>query len=300
MKPSKNVFYGLDIQSDYITVVQYAASTNSVTLIALQPVNEAGTGLAGASRELATLKSKFKFLDPHVNCSLPAEYAVVKRFPVDSSEKSPESALAWELEQNIVGSIDEYAFDIQRCSKQSGSVDEHLVVAYRKERINELTTVLKNNKLAARIVDLDIFALVNLFEASYPEAVAQPAIIIHAETRGAKLILTHHGKMLDYEPVYYEADPDADTFSELATRAAQRLCLAASLVGGSDGIPSFAAGLLFSQEGFLDKFKSGYAGVSLLNPFNKIECRIGVDEAKLATYLSQLAVAVGLAIRGDE
>jgi hypothetical protein len=299
MKPSNDVFYGLDIQKEYISVVQYTAGSNSVTLVALQPIADSRAGKNTVSKELGILKSKFKFADPHVNCSLPAVNAVIKRVPVDRDETDIDAALSWELEQNIIGSPDDYVFDYLPCGKRPDNIEEYLIVAYRKERVVTLASLLKSHKLIPRLVDLDILALVNIFEASYPDFIDRPAIIVHAESRDARIILTHQGRLLDYELLAYDTEPDPQAFGELVMAAAERLSAATGLQGEVQGMPVFASGILFAQEDFLRNAGSVLHAISILHPFRKIECRIGVDEDKLANYLSQLSVAVGLAIRRD-
>lgn len=298
MKASKDTYYGLDIQKEYIAVVQYSLKSNAVTLVALQPIS--GSGADSTSKELGTLKSKFKFLNPQVNCSLPVEHAVVKTIPVDSHDSNTEQALTWELEQNIIGSTDEYIFDYQQFDSTTKNTSLFQAVAYRKDRINALSSLLKSHKLVPQCIDLDVFALVNVFEASYPELIGQPAVIVHAESADARILLTHHGKLIDYECIRFDPEPDPQLLSNLLTTIFPRLGYASGSAVNIGQTPFFAAGSLFSQDGFIDSIKHFIPGISLLHPFKTIECRIGVDEEKLASYLAQLCVAVGLAIRGDQ
>jgi len=298
MKPSNDIFYGLDIQKEYIAVVQYTVKSNAVTLVALQPI--AGSSPGSVSGELGTLKSKFKFVDPRVHCSLPLESAIVKTFPVDTSDNAIEAALTWELEQNIIGSSDEYVFDFQPASTSGQHITNYQLVACRKERITTLTSLLKTHKLQPRSLDIDALALVNLFERSYPEYIGQPAIIIHAETADARILLTHQAKLIDFECIKFDPEPDPHTFCEHVKKVLPRLGTTFGITANPALIPIFAAGLLFSQEGYIDRAKNDLPGLTILHPFRKIECKIGVDEDKLSGYLSQLAVAVGLAIRGDD
>lgn len=294
MKPSNDIFYGLDIQKEYIAVVQYTAKGNAVTLVALQPI--AGNSPEAVSEELGILKSKFKFVDSRVNCSLPLETAIIKTFPVDASDNAVEAALAWELEQNIIGSADEYVFDFQPLSTPAQNFSHYQLVAYRKERIQTLSALLKTHKLQPRCIDVDAFALINMFEASYPEQTGQPAVIIHAETADARILLTQNGQLLDFECIRFDPEPDPGMLSNYILEALPRLGNGMQPVQ----TPFYATGLLFSQDGYIDSLQGWLPGISILHPFRKIECRIGVDENKLSGYLSQLSVAVGLAIRGDD
>jgi len=298
MKEAKEIFYGLDIQKEYIAVAQYSRLQNAVTLVALQPVS--GNRYETLSEELGILRSKFKFIDSRVNCSLPADYAIVKTLPLDAGEKDIEAALAWELEQNIIGSPDEYVFDYQPLESTENGMMYYQVIAYRKERVNELSSLLKAHKLTPRCVDIDMLALVNMFEVSYPELVSRPAVLVHAETADARCILTQNGKLVDYECIRFDPDTDPRSFSEQIASALPRLVSPAGTPVDKNNVPLFAAGMLYTNEAFLEQTKPVLPTTALLHPFRKIECRIGITEDKLASYLPQLTVAVGLAFRGDE
>jgi Tfp pilus assembly PilM family ATPase len=301
MKQLNTTIAGLDIQSDYLTVAQYSPDEHAVMLVAIQPLSGGG-GIASdaVSAELGVLKGKFKFGSASINCSLSGEHAVIKKFPVEQNEKDPEAALQWELSQHIIGSVDEYAFDFQHCGTGADGLDEYLTVAYRREQVRSFATVLKRHKLVCGIVDLDLFALVNVFEANFPEYTDRPVLLLHAEAARAKLIITHHGKYVDHDFFSYDDSPDPRTLAELLQQQAARLCSYATLSGGNAMIPVFATGSLFAQADFLETVQSVSGNVALLHPFKKIGCRVGVDNEQLAAYLPQLAVAVGCALRGND
>ncbi|MBN1309157.1 MAG: pilus assembly protein PilM [Chitinispirillaceae bacterium] len=302
MKPERNCISGLDIQHDYLTVAQYAPDDHAVMLVAIQPITaERGTSPdESLGRELGALRNRFKFVDADINCSLRGEYAIIKKVPVDPEEKEIGTALTWELGQHIIGSVDEYFFDYEECGRSADGLQEYLIVAYRKEHVEHMTALLRRQKLTPCIVDLDLFALINVFEANYPEFKAQPAVLLHAEGEKAQLILTHHGKYIDHESIDYGAMADPQTFAELLNAEVERLCSFATLSGKGTGIPIFTAGSLFIQDGFLESVASVAGNVSLLHPFRKIGCRVGLDNDQLSAYLAQLCVAVGLALRGNE
>jgi Tfp pilus assembly PilM family ATPase len=302
MKKEQNCIVGVDIQKEYLTVAQYAPDDHAVMLVAIQPITLEGgaTAVEAAGRELGALKNRFKFSDIEINCALPGDYAIVKKMPVDPEEKQVHAALTWELGQHIIGSIDDYFMDFEPCGQSADGLQEFLVVAYRKEQVAQLTSLLKRQKLAPGVIDLDLFAFINVFEANYPEYAEQPAILLHAETDRAKLIVTHHGKYVDHELIEYDAGIDPPTFAERLKAERQRLCSLANLTDEGDTVPVFAAGGLFVREGFLDQAASAAGNVGLLHPFRKIDCRVGVDQDQLSAYLAQLSIAVGLTLRGND
>ncbi len=302
MKDRGKLISGLDIQSDYLTIAQYAEDENAVVLVAIQPINcdEGVSALEAAAKELDILIKRFKFTNACINCSLPGDYAIVKKVPVDPEEKSVHRALSWELGQHIVGSLDEYVFDYESCGKSADGIDEYLIVAYRKGEVDNLTGFLKRRKLTPGVVDIDLFSLINVFEANYPDYREQPALILHAETEKAKMVITHHGKYIDHQCFDYTSRIDPNTFAGLLNRERIRLCSFATLSKQVTSIPIFACGGLFVRKEFLETSAVAAGNVEVLNPFRKIKCRVSMDNERLSTYIARLPLAVGLSLRGDQ
>lgn len=302
MKSSRQIYFGLDIQKEYLTLAQYAPDDRSVMLVAIQPFDNPSDNSPAepAGNELRNLKRKFKFSNNSINCALPVEYAIIKKVPVDRDEKDVENALQWELGQQIIRTVDEYAFDYQAHGRDENGLEEYLLVGYHRERVNEITALFKKNRLVPGVVDLDVFALINVFEANYPDFAEQLSLLVHAEGEKAKLVLTHGGRYVDHECIWYEYGPGPEIFAERLKREAERICSSPALPNSMSAVPVFAAGALFSQPGFLETVASVTGSISLLHPFRKVGCRVGVDEEQLQGYLTQLAVAVGLALREDE
>jgi len=289
---------GLDIQKEYISIAQYSPEENSVDLVAIQPIStEKSTDfLKNASDGLKELKGKFKFTKPDVVCSLPSENAIIKHFTIDSKASEPSEDIEWELSQQVIGSIEEYSFDFQPVSLNS---EEYLAVAYRTKNVDAFSSMIKNLKLNPLIIDLDIFALINVFEANYREAISQPAVLIHAESEKSRLVLTVDGRFIDYETSEYAYGTEPDSYAGLIYEEYRRLLgfNSGKIQAGSEGI--YFTGSLFTQPEYGDAVVRRFGKGEELYPFRKVDSRIGVNEAQLKTYASQLAIAVGLALRGN-
>ncbi len=302
MKQQNATFSGLDIQNEYLTVAQYNADEHAVMLVAIQPLAgpSGGSASAAVSTEIGTLKSKFKFGTAPINCSLSGDFAIIKKFPVETQEKNLQGALEWELSQHIIGAVEEYAFDYQHTGSGADGIDQYLVVAYRREQVDAVGALLKRHKLTGGAVDVDLFALINVFEANYSDMTDRPVLLLHAEGTRGMLILTHQGSYGDHESFAYDDGTDPHTFAQLLQAVSGRLCSMAALAGGAGGVPVFATGSLFGQPAYLETLQSVTGNIDLLNPFRKVGCKVGVDSEQLAAFLPQLAVAVGLAIRGGD
>jgi Tfp pilus assembly PilM family ATPase len=302
MKNSSKTISGLDIQREYVSVAQYSHDENAVLLVAIQPVSIiAGRDLGEQiSDDLKELRGKFKFTSPDIVCSIPSEYAVVKHIQIDNEDETPQDALEWELSQQVIGSIDEYVFDFQETGVVSDTQKSFLAVAYRKDTVHSISSTIKKNRLNPVVVDLDIFALINVFEANYPEKIELPAVIIHSENDKTKLILTRNGDFIDYECFEHETGSlDPLTFAEKNRSELDKLLSLNYSVLENNPVGIFFTGSIYSQQQYCDVIIDKLGNGELLDPFRKIGCRVGVNEEQLKTYKSQLAVAVGLAYRGN-
>lgn len=302
MKVTQHFISGLDIQKEYLTIAQYAPEERAVMLVAIQPI-PADSKLSAEKRttiELGALKNKFKLTHPAINCSLASEYAVIKKVPVDPGEQNLDEALAWELGQQVIGLADDYFFDFQECGLRPDGLREFLLVAYQHEKIDSLTAILKTHRLTPCVVDVDLFALVNVFEVNYPEQFDSRSVIVHAEGDVAKLIVIERGMYIDHELMSYPNGTDPQTFAGLLHEmAAKTLQYTRSSVLAAE-VSLFVTGSLFGQEGYFDAAKKVLRNAELLDPFRKIGCRVGVDSEQLVAYITQLSVAVGLALRGND
>ena len=302
MKNSSKTISGLDIQREYVSVAQYSHEENAVLLVAIQPVSIIAGGDLGEqiSDDLKELRGKFKFTSPDIICSIPSEYAIVKYLQVDNEDQNPQDSLEWELSQQVVGSIDEYVFDFQETDIRSDTQKSFLAVAYRKSTVNSISSCIKKVRLNPVVVDLDIFALINVFEANYPEKLEFPAVIIHSENDKTKLILTRNGDFIDYECFEHETGfLDPLTFAEKNRSELDKLLSLNYSVLENNPVGIFFTGSMYAQEQYCNVIVDKLGNGELLDPFRKIGCRVGVDEDQLKTYKSQLAVAVGLAYRGN-
>jgi Tfp pilus assembly PilM family ATPase len=301
MKARNNSVSGLDFQKEYLSVAQYSPEENAVALIAIQPVTDENHGdlLDRAACELKELKGKFKFATPDVVCSLPSEYAIIKRVQIDNDEQDAQDAIEWELGQQIIGSLDDYSFDFHESGLPvQEQLREYLVVAYRNEIVQRMASIVRSLKLNPLVIDLDAVALINVFEANYRDRISAPALLVHGESEVTKLILTQNGNLLDYGTFEYDfASLDTRNYPEMLQHHAGCL-LSTATTGGESTVGTFLSGSLFAQPQFSDGVIQGLPGSEILYPFRKITCHVGVDEEQLKNYAAQLAVAVGLALRG--
>ncbi len=303
MKTTRKYLSGLDIQSNYLSIAQYSPQENAVLSVAIQPfsVDKGGDHWGCAEQELKKLKNKFRFYSPEVVCSLPSEHAIIKHIQLESEETEVGELIEWELAQQIIGSIDEYSFDFQECSSEESNLKNYLTVAFRNTLVERFSILLKGIKLHPQVVDLDAFAIINTFEANYRERIYTPAVIVHGESEKTKTILTRNGEYIDMDYFSYDYESlNAEAYSAQLHSEINRLLSLNQRIDCQPRVSLYFTGSLFSQVEFRDAVLAKMGNGELLYPFRKVGCQIAIDSDQLMTYAPQLAVAVGLALRGNE
>lgn len=232
-----------------------------------------------------------------VVCSLPAEHAVVTKVLVESDDPDPQKAMRWELAQHLVGGIDEYVCSFQKLNTvRPGPVASYLAAAYRATWVTRTRTLLRGVKLVPRALDLDVFALVNAFEANYRDIVGNPAFLVLGGDRCCKVILTWNGTLVDYE--FFEYSTAAQSPREFVASLQKimgRLRASYPSLTGRGEVALFASGVLFTYDDFATECFRLISNIQLLNPFRNVGTSI--PESRQRVDGPRLGVAVGLAIR---
>ena len=295
---------GLDIQRDYLCVAQFSSRDGAVRQVAVQPLpaGAEGDGFWDAvAQELRGLKKKIRFAGADVVCSLPCDMAVVKTLEAESDERGQDEILRWELEASLLGQIDNYVYDFYEVDP-GNQVErrKYLAAAVRHEALAKLKKAVRGAGLNPYIVDIDLFALTGTFQSNYRERLSEASVLVHGEPKRTKMILVCNSSYINYAVADFdtEASGAADYATMLRDETA-RLLDAGGFSGG-DGAPVYMAGSLFTDLQFAADVTNAFPRSEMLDPFRKVACDAGIEEEQLKVYSPQLAVAVGLALRGDE
>lgn len=122
-----------------------------------------------------------------VATSVSGRSVIVKKIRLPKMiEEELEDSIQWEAEQFIPFDIKDVSLDFQIMSDKHSPEDEMdvLLVAVKKERVTDIVNILELSGLQTEIVDIDAFALENMFEINYsPDPESYNALIdIGAET----------------------------------------------------------------------------------------------------------------------
>ena len=168
---------GLDIGSSAVKMTVLKSTKRGLRLVAfdhakLPPetiVDGALMNSAVVADAIAELLGRNKIRSKETALSVSGNTVIVKkiRLPLMTQEELEES-IQWEAEQHIPFDIQDVfiGFEVVAPKTEQGQMDVVLVAA-KKEMINDYTTVCHDAGLEPLIVDVDSFALQNMYEVNY-------------------------------------------------------------------------------------------------------------------------------------
>ncbi|MBI4542478.1 MAG: type IV pilus assembly protein PilM [Gemmatimonadetes bacterium] len=100
---------------------------------------------------------------------------IVKKIQMDRMKESDaRDVIRWEAEQHVPFDMENVALDFQILDPDTEGLQMNvLLVAAKRELVENKLSLLTDAGLAAEIIDVDAFALHNAFEANYPDEISQ-------------------------------------------------------------------------------------------------------------------------------
>jgi type IV pilus assembly protein PilM len=177
MARKENLITGIDIGSHAVKICQLQKTGKGYKLLALGSVTiPPGSVEDGVLQEpdevgkaIASLLKNLKIKNTKIGISISGYSVIVKKINLEAMD---DEALAEyvksEAEQYIPFDIDEVYLDFQKLPSKREGTDriEVMLVAAKKEVINDYLDMLHNLKLKTVLVDVDGFALENIWETT--------------------------------------------------------------------------------------------------------------------------------------
>jgi type IV pilus assembly protein PilM len=174
----KKDIIGLDIGSKHIKVVQLKESKGShrlerLGITTLQPELIVDGSILDSTRVIEAIKeliSNTGIKAKDVTLSVSGHSAVIiKRVSLPQmTEEELDEQIRFEAEQYIPFDIQDVSLDFQILGPaEEENMMDVLIVAVKKDKISEYVTVVKDAGLNPVIVDVDAFALENMYELNY-------------------------------------------------------------------------------------------------------------------------------------
>ena len=199
---------GLDIGSSAVKAVELKASGKGFRVAAfglapLPPDSIVDGAIIDAGAVTAAIKQVFEshaqFKAKEVCASLSGNAVIVKKInlPV-MTEAELANSIHWEAEQYIPFDIEDVNLDYQildaGTNPGGNGTMEVLLVAAKKDKIGDYTSVIAQAGRAPVIVDVDAFALQNAFEANYGLDPNQVVVLLNAGASAININVLHGGQ----------------------------------------------------------------------------------------------------------
>ena len=117
---------------------------------------------------LSHLISENNIKNQFFGTSLSGHSVIIKRIPLPSmTEAELAESIQWEAEQYIPFDINDVNLDYVVLGESGGDTMDVLLVAVKKDRIADYTSVIVQAGKQPALVDVDVFALQNAYEVNY-------------------------------------------------------------------------------------------------------------------------------------
>lgn len=169
--------FALDIGSNFIKLIKLKGSGKNYQLqkfgmVQLPPEVIVEGAVMDAGRVVEAIRellAQQKITTKEVVISVSGSSVIIKRVSVaDMTDEELAESIKWEAEQYIPFSIDDVNVDFQKLGPGStaGQADV-LLVAVKKDKINDYVNLVKEAGLEPVVMDVDAFALANMYELNY-------------------------------------------------------------------------------------------------------------------------------------
>ena len=171
---------GLDIGSGFVKLVEvdHSGDQPEVSRVAIEPLlpdaivegEVMDPGLVSDTIRILFDKVGIKGRD--VVTAVGGHDVIIKKIEMDRMKESDaREVIRWEAEQHVPFDIKSVELDFQVLNPlEEGLQMEVILVAAKKELVDNRIALLSDAGLSASVIDVDAFALHNAFERNYPEA----------------------------------------------------------------------------------------------------------------------------------
>src|SRR5471030_1941325 len=184
---------GLDIGSSSVKLVQLKESKRGYVLEAfgvapLPPeaiVDGALMNSTAIVEAIRGLVSQYKLKNREVAIGVSGHSVIIKKISMPRMTREElEESIQWEAEQYIPFDVKDVNIDVQILNAEgndpaTGQMDV-LLVAAKKDMINDYTSVVSEAGLDAKVVDVDAFAVQNAFETNYEIPKNETIVLVNA------------------------------------------------------------------------------------------------------------------------
>jgi type IV pilus assembly protein PilM len=157
-------------------------------------VNREIVNAIAVTESIKTLTNQIKLKNKSVCTALSGTSVIIKRMSLEVPNlRELQDQVFWEAEQYLPFDVSEVVMDYQVLSRTKDHKTDVILVAVKKAVLESYMACIEDAGLKPKIVDVDFFALQNLFEANYPVNPAEAVAIVDIGASALKVVVVHGG-----------------------------------------------------------------------------------------------------------
>ncbi len=199
--PFRAPVVGLDVGTDAVKAVVLKKMRSGWSLVAAAEVPMPDSGTSDPDAAADVLKQVFDTLRlrrARVATALAGQSAIVKRLSLPAmSDAELAEAIPWEAEQYIPFDLADVQLDFQvmNAGDARRTTTDVLLVAAKRDKIDERTDVVLRSGRQPIVLDLEAFALVNAYEMNHPERSEPLTVLVHTGRTSTIVCLLERGQL---------------------------------------------------------------------------------------------------------
>lgn len=143
---------------------------------------------------IKSLVGQMKLKSENVCTSLSGTSLIIKRMMLEvPNMRELQDQVFWEAEQYIPFEISDVVMDFEVLSRAKDGKTDVLLVAAKRAFLDSYMNCIHDAGLSPKIVDVDYFALQNLYEANYPATPDQAVAVVDIGASSLKIVVVHQG-----------------------------------------------------------------------------------------------------------
>ncbi len=203
-RSNKDPLVAVDIGTSAIKVMQLDLTGDKPRLINVgvttTPEGAFNSNVIVQEREVAdsirSLLESNEIRNRKAAIALPGPCAFIKKISVATCDlKTLEKNIKFEASNYIPHNVDAVNLDYQVVSRNETTM-EVLLVAVKKEIVNSYISVVKQAGLEPMVLDIDYFAIENMFELNYKQLIEQTVAMVNIGARFSSVNIVQNGESL--------------------------------------------------------------------------------------------------------
>jgi len=143
---------------------------------------------------IKTLINQIKLNSRNVCASVSGTSVIFKRMTVDvPNPRETQEAVFWEAEQYLPFDVSQVYMDYHVLSRGSDNKTDLILIAAKKALVDTYMSAISDSGLVPKVIDIDFFAMQNLFELNYPANPSEAVALVDLGASATKIVVVDRG-----------------------------------------------------------------------------------------------------------